>query len=261
MSRAIFVTENKLHDASGTACGASPSGGRPSTLLIERNRLYAAGENGVDLKACDDILVHQNAITNFPNVAAYPWQANTSAGEAVLAHENATNAQHLDNEIASAGRGISPGGNNDIDHPVNVRIAGNPIHDCAKRINGQGIRIVKAQGVHVLGNMLERTRDAGMRLVADEPNTVAGLIVYDSVLRDMRLFVRLGAIKRRPGVGMDRDRYEGPQGRVTITQQRWEGDYDASRGVLSSTALDQFSSRGLTSIRGGRPRGLPIPLP
>ncbi|MCE9672664.1 right-handed parallel beta-helix repeat-containing protein [Myxococcus stipitatus] len=264
MSRDIFVTENKIHDVSGDCVQCEPIGGRPSTLLIERNRLYASGENGVDIKACDDILVHQNVIMNFPNVAAYPWQANTSAGEAVLVHENATNVQILDNEIANAGRGVSIGGNNDFDNPVNVQIEGNLIHDIfdyAKRNNGQGIRIVKAQGVHILGNTIERTFDAGMRLAADEPNTVSGLIVYDNVLRDMRLFVRLGAINRRPGVGMDRNRYEGPQGRFTITNQLWEGDYNAWLRVLSSSSLDQFSSRSLTLSQGGRPRGIPTPLP
>ncbi|MCP3098500.1 right-handed parallel beta-helix repeat-containing protein [Myxococcus sp. K15C18031901] len=260
VSRGIFITENNIHDVSGDCVQCQSDGGRPSTLLIERNRLHAAGENGVDIKACEDVLVHLNAIYDFPNVAAYPWQATTSAGEAVLVHENATQVQIISNEIANAGRGVSIGGNNDIDIPVNVQIEDNYIHDIfdyAQRSNGQGIRIVKAEGAHIIGNTIARTHDAGLRLAADEPNTVSGMRVYDNVLRDMRLFVRLGANNRRPGVGMDRNRYEGATGNFTLTNQLWEGDYNTWRTLLAPSALDQSSTRSFTPTRSGTPRGVP----
>ncbi|WP_426744552.1 right-handed parallel beta-helix repeat-containing protein [Myxococcus faecalis] len=257
VTRNVFIVENDIHDVSGDAVQCQPNGGRPAVILVERNRLHDTGENGVDVKACDDLLLHENKIYNFPNLAKYPWQANTSAAEGVLVHEDATNVQILYNEIWNAGRGISIGGNNVIDMPVNVQIEGNHVHDIydyAKRNNGQGIRIVKARGVTLLGNTVERTFDAGLRLAADPPNAVPGLLVYKNTLRDMRLFVRLGARAYRPGLGMDLNRYEGASGVFTITDELWEGSHARWRAVLAPLYLDQFSER---IIPGSRPKGLP----
>ncbi len=259
VSRNIFIVENDIHDVSGDGVQCQPNGGRPAIVLIEKNKLHAAGENGVDIKACDDILIHQNTISDFPNIASYPWQANTSAAEGVLIHEDATNVQILGNEIHRAGRGVSVGGNNPVDRPANVQIDNNYIHDIydyANRNNGQGIRIVKAQGVHIVGNYIERTADAGMRLAADEPNTVLGLIVYDNVLRDMRLFVRLGQPSSRPGMGMDRNRYVGTGGVFTITNLLWEGDHARWLNALASSYLDQYSVRVLLPTRALSETGL-----
>ncbi|MFY2558470.1 right-handed parallel beta-helix repeat-containing protein [Corallococcus terminator] len=252
VSRNVFIVENDIHDVSGDGVQCQPNGGRPAILLIEKNKLHAAGENGVDIKACDDILIHQNIIYDFPNIERYPWQANASAAEGVLIHEDAMNVQILGNEIFQAGRGVSIGGNNPVDRPANVQVSNNHIHDIhdyANRNNGQGIRVVKARGVHIIGNHIERTADAGMRLAADEPNTVQGLIVYDNVLNDMRLFVRLGQPSSRPGMGMDRNRYVGTTGVFTITDLLWEESHSRWLGALASSYLDQFSVRVLVAPR------------
>ncbi|WP_217439520.1 right-handed parallel beta-helix repeat-containing protein [Myxococcus sp. CA056] len=259
VSRNIFIVENDIHDVSGDGVQCQPNGGRPAIILVERNRLHATGENGVDVKACDDLLLHRNIIYDLPNITRFPWQANTSAAEGVLIHEDATNIQILDNEIYQAGRGISIGGNNVIDHPTNVLIESNYIHDIynyASRTNGQGIRIVKGEGVHIISNTIERTADAGLRLAADEPNVVFGLIVYDNVLRDMRLFVRLGRPEHRPGMGMDRNRYLGPIGVFTLSGALWEGTHAQWLSALAPSHLDQFSVRVLVPSRAITEPGL-----
>ncbi|QSQ12495.1 right-handed parallel beta-helix repeat-containing protein [Myxococcus landrumensis] len=246
VTRDIFIVDNDIHDVSGDGVQCQPNGGRPSTILIERNQLHATGENGIDVKACDDLLIYKNLIYSFPNIGRFPWQANTSAAEAVLVHEDATNIQILGNDISQAGRGVAIGGNNAIDLPTNVLVEDNFIHDIynyANRGNGQGVRVVTGRGIHIIGNTLERTADAGLRLAADEPNSVMGLIVYDNVLRNMRLFVRLGRKENRPGMGMDSNRYEGPIGAFTISGGLSAGTHAQWLAALAPEFLDQHSLR------------------
>ncbi|WP_338863136.1 right-handed parallel beta-helix repeat-containing protein [Myxococcus stipitatus] len=249
VTRSVFILNNDIHDVAADGVQCQPNGGRPSTILVERNQLHDTGENGVDVKACDDLLVYLNRIYSFPNLARFPWQANTSAAEAVLVHEDATNIQIVSNEIFQAGRGVAIGGNNAIDLPTNVQIGSNSIHDIynyANRGNGQGIRIVTGKGVQIISNTIERTVDAGLRLAADDPNSVMGLIVYDNVLRNMPLFVRLGSKANRPGMGMDRNRYEGPSGVFTITGVLWSGTFAQWLAALAPEFLDQHSVRVVT---------------
>ncbi|AGC48811.1 hypothetical protein MYSTI_07539 [Myxococcus stipitatus DSM 14675] len=249
VTRDIFILDNDIHDVSGDGVQCQPNGGRPSTILIERNRLHATGENGVDVKACDDLLIYKNLIYSFPNISRFPWQANTSAAEAVLVHEDATNIQILGNDISLAGRGVAIGGNNAIDLPTNVQVQDNFIHDIynyAHRGNGQGVRVVTGRGIYIVGNTLERTADAGLRLAADEPNSVMGLIVYENTLRNMRLFVRLGRRENRPGMGMDSNRYEGPIGVFTISGGLREGTHAQWVAALAPEFLDQHSLRLLS---------------
>lgn len=260
VSREVFITENTIHDASGDGVQCQPSSGRPSTVFIEHNQMYDCGENGIDLKACDDVAIHENVLFGFPNLERYPWQATTSAAEAVLVHEDATNIQIVGNVIFQAGRGISVGGLSQVDTPVNVLVQGNTVTDIynfANRGNGQGIRIARATGVRVLGNVIERTVDSGLRLAADEPLVVTNLTVHDNTLRDMRSFVKLGRDTSRPGLRMDRNRYEGANGRFSAFGLLSDGDFTAWRERLSPYGFE------LNSVRvtpGGEPGDPSLPL-
>ncbi|MCE9667253.1 right-handed parallel beta-helix repeat-containing protein [Myxococcus stipitatus] len=243
-SQAIYVLGNDIHDTSGDAVQCQPDVTRPDGLYIEGNQLHDCGENGVDIKACDNISVNTNTIFSFPNLAKFPWQANTSAAEAVLVHEDATNLQITGNYIAKAGRGISIGGLSPVDNPVNLTLTNNLITDIynyANRGNGQGIRVVRANKVRVLNNTIEATVSEGLRLAADEPQIVTGLSVFDNTLRNMTYFVKLGRAQYRPGLQMDRNRYVGPDGKFSCFGILAEGDFTVWRSRLAPYGLEQAS--------------------
>jgi|GEM_PF-1519778 len=260
VSREVFITDNNIHDASGDGVQCQPSLGRPSTVFIERNQMYDCGENGIDVKACDDVAIYENVLFGFPNLERYPWQATTSAAEAVLVHEDATNIQIVGNLVFQAGRGISIGGLSLVDTPVNVLVQGNVVTDIynfANRGNGQGIRIARAQGVRVLGNLIERTVDSGLRLAADEPLVVTNLTVLDNTLRDMRSFVKLGRDTSRPGLRMDRNRYEGASGRFSAFGLLSDGDFTAWHERLTPYGFERNSVR---VTPGEDPEEDPLPM-
>ncbi|WP_338866954.1 right-handed parallel beta-helix repeat-containing protein [Myxococcus stipitatus] len=257
-SRQIYLVENTIHDASGDAVQCQPNVGRPAELFIEHNQMYDCGENGIDVKACDNLSIQSNVIFRFPNLERFPWQATTSAAEAILVHENATNIEIAGNLIFLAGRGISIGGLAPVDNPSNVMIRGNMVMDIynfANRGNGQGIRVAKARGVRVLGNHIERTADSGLRLAADEPLVVSDMSVFDNTLRDMHSFVKLGRDTARPGLKMDRNRYEGITGKFSAFGLVSEGEFDVWRSKLQQHGLEQGSVRVLSG--SGAPQRLP----
>ncbi|AKF85145.1 hypothetical protein MFUL124B02_09925 [Myxococcus fulvus 124B02] len=245
-SREIFILANNVHATSGDGVQCQTDGNRPAFIFIEYNDLHGTGENGVDIKGCDSVFVRHNTMYNFPNLTRYPWQATTSAAEAVVIHEDATNVQIVSNVISRAGRGISVGGTAPLARPVDILIRNNTISDIynfEKRGNGQGIRIVQANRVQILANLVQRTADAGLRLAADEPLEGIGLSVYDNILRDMGLFVRLGRPRYRPMMEMDRNRYEGPGGRFTATDLVYQGEFPEWRSKLAPEGMEQNSVR------------------
>ena len=262
-SRAIYVLGNDIHDTSGDAVQCQPDVARPDGLYIEGNQLHDSGENGVDVKACDNISINTNTIFSFPNLAQFPWQANTSAAEAVLVHEDATNIQITGNYIAKAGRGISIGGLSPVDNPVNLTVTNNRISDIynyANRGNGQGIRVVRANKVRVLYNTIEATVSEGLRLAADEPQIVTGLSVFDNTLRNMTYFVKLGRAQYRPGLRMDSNRYAGPDGKFSCFGILAEGDFTAWRSRLAPYGLEQASVK-LTAAHDDEGSEAPVDLP
>ncbi|WP_338864577.1 right-handed parallel beta-helix repeat-containing protein [Myxococcus stipitatus] len=245
-SREIFVLKNNIHATSGDSVQCQTDGNRPAFIFVEYNELHGSGENGVDIKGCDSVFVRYNTMYNFPNLTRYPWQVNSSAAEAVVIHADATNIQLVSNVISHAGRGISVGSTSLLEHPVDILIRDNTIsdiYDFQKRGNGQGIRIVQANGVQILANLVQRTADAGLRLAADEPLEAMGLAVFDNILRDMTLFVRLGRVEYRPQMQMDRNRYEGPTGRFTATGIVNNVEFPAWRSALAPEGLEQNSVR------------------
>ncbi|NTX16328.1 right-handed parallel beta-helix repeat-containing protein [Myxococcus sp. CA051A] len=245
-SREIFVLENNIHQTAGDSVQCQMDGNRPAYLYIEHNQLHDAGENGVDIKGCDSVFVRTNSIFDFPNLSRYPWQASTSAAEAVVVHADATNVQLVSNTISDAGRGISLGGTTAGDQPVDVLIRNNTISDIfnfANRGNGQGIRVVQVNRVQIRANLVQRTADAGLRLAADEPLGAPGMLVFDNILRDMPLFVRLGRAQYRAQMRMDRNRYEGPRGKFTATGLVNLGEFPEWRSKLAPAGLEQNSIR------------------
>lgn len=229
-SRDIFVLENDIHRNSGDSVQCHTNGGRPAVVFIERNQLHDSGENGVDIKGCDHVYIRGNAIYDFPNLNLFPWQRTSSAAEAVVIHEDADTVQVVNNRIARAGRGVSVGGTSRRATPSDVLLQGNHISDIRDlpAMNGQGIRVVKANGVRVLENTLEKAEDVGLHLAADRGLQVSGLVVEGNLVRDMERFVKLGPAADRPGLRMDENRY-GEGGRFeavglvsTSSFSRWQ---------------------------------------
>ncbi|WP_223635750.1 right-handed parallel beta-helix repeat-containing protein [Corallococcus sp. EGB] len=245
-AREVFVLENQIHETSGDSVQCQTNTGRPSYVYIENNVMHDAGENGVDIKGCDSIFIRNNTMFNFPNLTLYPWAVNSSAAEAVVLHVDPTNIQIVSNTISQAGRGVSVGSISPGTGPVDVLIRANTISDIynfQNRGNGQGIRIVQGNRIQVLQNRVQRTVDAGLRLAADAPHVVTGLSVFDNILQDMQLFVRLGDSDDRRLMQMDRNTYQGPTGKFTATNLVWNVDFPAWRAALASEGLEQNSVR------------------
>ncbi|MCP3167857.1 right-handed parallel beta-helix repeat-containing protein [Myxococcus sp. QH3KD-4-1] len=245
-SRDIYVLENEIRQTSGDSVQCQIDGNRAVSLFVENNELHDAGENGIDIKGCDSLYLRFNNLHDFGNLTLYPWAATSSAAEGIVIHEDATNVQIIGNVIQRAGRGISVGGTANTARPLDVLIRNNTITDIFNfqdRGNGQGIRVVQANRIQIRTNLIERTADAGMRLAADEPLGITGLIATNNIFRDMPLFVRLGRKENRLLSVIDRNRYEGPTGVFTATGLVNEGQFPAWRTALAPEGLEQNSVR------------------
>ncbi|QSQ26457.1 right-handed parallel beta-helix repeat-containing protein [Pyxidicoccus parkwayensis] len=216
-SQYSFILGNDIHHNSGDAVQCHTNGGRPFGVFIERNRLHHSGENGVDIKGCDQVYIRGNTLYAFPDTGSFPWQRGSSAGEAVVLHQDAHTTQVVNNRIARAGRGISVGGTKWSDQVEDVLLEGNYISDILDEpaMNGQGIRIVKATRVSILDNRLENTADVGLQLGADQQK-VSRLVVKGNELSDMGRFIKLGAADDISWLQMDENHYSG-SGRFEVS--------------------------------------------
>ena len=205
-SRDITIRDNELHHNSGDSvqcqAGSAPAAG----LLIEGNRMHDEGENAVDIKNCQGVVIRGNDMGGFPNTAIRA--AGSSAGEAVVIHQSARDVTVKDNTIARAGRGVSILG--DGADPENIQVVGNHFQEIRNSPagNGQGVRIECARSVTVLDNVFEGTAGYGLMLAADG-KTVTGLDVRNNTLKGSAkaLLVRLGEERYRPGMRLRDNRY------------------------------------------------------
>ena len=238
------IQGNDIHHNSGDSvqcqAGSAPAVG----LRIENNSLHDEGENGVDIKTCQDVTIRNNAFRGFPNRAVRPM--GSSAGEAVVIHLSARDVRVLDNRIERAGRGISILG--DGADPENIRLERNQIWDIRNTpaSNGQGIRIESARNVAVLDNVVEDTASYGLMLAADG-RTVTGLEVRNNIVKKGvggALLVRLGRDAHRPGLRMTNNRYstggilkaDGVSDRLTGQNASYREDFSGEQLTLASSA-------------------------
>jgi nitrous oxidase accessory protein NosD len=204
-SRDIVIRDNNIHDNSGDSvqclkpdgAGQAPARG----IVIERNHLYANGENGVDIKTCHDVVVRHNRMHDF-------HKSPTSAGEAVVVHYSARDVRIEDNDISNAGKGISVGGVKDGGpDPTDVVVKGNRIHgmSSAGGGDGTGIRVENSRKVQVLDNRIEDTDGYGMMLGLGANGAPSQDLEVSSNDIQTDKLVRVG--QKRPGLRMDGNRY------------------------------------------------------
>ncbi len=208
-SRNVTVRDNDIHHNSGDSVQCHAHGGRAAEdLLIEGNTMHDEGENAVDIKLCNRVIVRNNDMSGFPNMAVR--RGGSSAGEAVIIHDSARNVTIQENLMSKAGRGVSVVAGHGLP-PENVRIEGNTIQDIRDipEGNGQGIRVESGVNVQVVDNLVEKTADFGLMLAADN-GVVFGLVVKKNTLRgdgQQKLLMRLGHDFSRPGIIMGQNYY------------------------------------------------------
>jgi nitrous oxidase accessory protein NosD len=204
-SRDIVIRNNDIHDTSGDAVQClnpdSASQKPAEGVVIERNRLYSTGENGVDIKTCRNVVVRHNRMSGFR-------KSPTSSGEAVVVHYSARDVRIEDNDISQAGKGIAVGGVTQGANPAGIVVKGNHIQDIstAGGSDGAGIRVENSTQVQLENNTIENTEGYGMMLGLGANGAPSrDLMVKDNVIRTQKL-VRLG--RQRPGLRMGSNRYE-----------------------------------------------------
>lgn len=213
-SQDVVIRGNNIHHNSGDSVQCQGGPAPAQLVLIEHNQLHDNGENGVDIKECHDVVIRNNQLAGFPNVALR--LPGTSAGEAVLVSRGARGVVIQGNSISRAGRGISILAQ--VAPPEDIRIERNTIRHIRNfpRHNGQGIRIAGGRNIQVLDNTVERTDSYGLMLAADGL-VVPGLTVRNNRVKagPPRLLLRLGKESSRPGFSMEGNRY-GRGGALSI---------------------------------------------
>jgi nitrous oxidase accessory protein NosD len=201
----VVIRNNKIHHNSGDSVQCLKPENRDQSparrVLIERNDLYANGENAVDIKTCHDVVIRGNRMHALRKSA-------TSSGEAVVVHYSARDVKIQGNTIYDVGRGIAVGGVTEGGPvPTQVTVSDNHIRGTtsAGGGDGSGIRVENARKVRVLHNTIEDTDGYGLMLGLGANGAPSdGLTVEKNVIRTTRL-VRLG--KHRPGLHMDENAY------------------------------------------------------
>lgn len=109
----------------GTNVGGGHDPNRAENIYIGRNHFYENGENAIDVKNSVNVIISENVLHGFPRSAA-----GSSAGEAIVIHEQAENTAIICNTIYDCQCGVSPSSGGQ----TNVWIVGNIFYD----IDGSG---------------------------------------------------------------------------------------------------------------------------
>lgn len=205
-ARNIIIRDNDIHHDSGDSVQCQAETDTVENILIEGNTLHDEGENAVDIKGCEHVIVRDNTLGGFPNTAVRP--PGSSAGEAIVLHEAVHDILIEGNDISRAGRGVSVLGEGAPSEFVWIR--GNHFQDIRNLPdgNGQAIRIESARNIWVEDNTVEDTASYGLMLAADGV-PVEGLVVRNNTLKGgtRPFLLRLGPASSRPGALLERNRY------------------------------------------------------
>lgn len=240
-SQDVVIRGNDIHNNSGDSVQCQGGTGPAQLLLVETNLLHDNGENGVDIKECNDVVIRNNDLAGFPNPAVRP--VGSSAGEAVLVSRGARGVVIQGNTISRAGRGISI--LSQVAPPEDIRIERNTIRNIRNfpAHNGHGIRISGGRNVQVLDNTVTNTASYGLMLAADGM-VVSGLTVRNNRVTGgaLKLLVRLGRQTYRPGFSMGANNY-GRGGALSEdgVREKLRGPLERYRGLFIGEHL--FLSR------------------
>lgn len=149
-SENVWVVDNDIKGASGDAIGAGHAANYTAKRwFIGRNLMHDTGENGIDLKEVDSVVVSQNKIYNFTGLSS------GDDGCAVVVHYgpnvSAKNIWFLYNEIYNATeKGIQIGGTELFE----TYFIGNIIHDIHNSLlNGRAFVTFTSCKINMVGNI------------------------------------------------------------------------------------------------------------
>ncbi|HYH95312.1 right-handed parallel beta-helix repeat-containing protein [Hyalangium sp.] len=244
-SRDVAIRSNNIHHNSGDSIQCQGGVGPAEVLLIENNQLHDSGENGVDIKECNEVVIRNNQISGFPNATIRP--VGSSAGDGVLVSLGARGVVIQGNTISKAGRGVSI--LSQVAPPEDIWVERNTIQNIRNfpPHNGQGIRIAGGRNVHVVENTIEGTASYGLMLAADGV-VVTGLTVRNNRVKGgpQRMLVRLGRESFRPGFSMRGNHYaRGGALCMDGVQEKFRGAYAGYRQVFLGEHLPLSSPERL----------------
>lgn len=149
----VWVIDNDIRGQSGDAIGAGHAANYTAKKwYIGRNLLHGTGENGIDLKEVDGVVVSQNKLYHFTGLSS---GNGGGGGTAVVVHYgpnvSAKNVWFLYNEIYDAnGAGIQVGGSQLFD----TFFIGNIIHDIHNvSLDAKGFYTFQSCKINLLGNV------------------------------------------------------------------------------------------------------------
>jgi len=212
-SNRVWIVDNYIHHASGDAVGGGHAANyTASNYYIGRNVMHTCGENAIDIKEVENVVVSQNVMHDFQG-----WSSG-SDGTAVVVHYGPTyspkNVWILFNEIYDAlDKGIQVGGSQRYD----VYVIGNLIHDIHNPAgDGVGYATWNSEKVYFVGNVFYDL-DNGIRHSTGAAS--AQLIFYDNIVANVSstgYHMLVGDSVQRANADIDYNLFYQPGGDVRI---------------------------------------------
>ena len=223
-SDGVWILDNHIYNCAGDAVGTGHTAYHTAkNYYIGRNTMYHCGENAVDLKAVENVVVSQNIMHDFYGESA----GSPGGGVGVVIHygesnKSTINAWVLFNEIYNANNsGIQVGG----DQRHDAYIIGNIIHDIHNEDNtARGFRSWGAEKLYLVGNVFYNV-DNGI----DSTGTseTSQMILYNNIVSKIktgRYHLLLDPSDYRDVAEISHNIFYQPGGQVVIN---WDSDiYD-----------------------------------
>ncbi|MDP2877229.1 MAG: fibronectin type III domain-containing protein [Holophaga sp.] len=236
----VWVLDSDIYQSKGDCVG----GGHgvqytASNYYFGRNLMHETGENAVDLKEVENIIVSQNKMYDFKGLSL---GNGGGGGGAIVVHYGPTysprNVWFLFNEIYNAtGCAISVGG--DQEHPV--YFIGNIIHDIKNAThNAKAFQTWGCHLVALIGNTIYNT-DLGIDWGVQNN---AQLVFEDNIISTMTsggYHVRVESTNQQQLAEINRNLFHQPNGNANIT---WGG------GSRTLAQWQAASGKGASCLEG-----------
>lgn len=237
-SNGVWIIDNIITRAGGDAVGNGHGANYTAkNYYVGRNIMYTCGENAVDVKEVDKIIVSENVMFNYKG-----WSSG-SDGAAVVLHygpnDSPKNSWIINNEIFDCNStGIQVGG----DQVYDVYIVGNLIHDIHNDSNtAKGYISWSSQKVYLINNTFYNV-DNGIN--SDVNNSGAVLFVSNNIISNVSAkgyHMAIGGSAHMANSIFENNLFYQPDGASTI---KWGS---------STYTLSQFianTSKGTGSLEG-----------
>ncbi len=230
-SERVWVLDNYFHHIKGDAVGGGHGVNYTAkNYYVGRNIMHTCGENAVDIKEVDTVILSKNIMYNFRG-----WSDGSGSGHigtAVVFHYGPNyspmNVWFMYNEMFDCDLGIQVGG--DQIHPV--YIIGNIVHDVKDDRGtgtGYGFRTWSCREVFMTGNVFYNV-DNGVDWVT---NISAGWLVFeDNIISNVTqggYHLRVEATEQQQKAVLDNNLFYQPEGDVRIVWGTSEPVYNVAQ--------------------------------